>query len=201
MNRNSKFLSGTILLAGALLVFSAPAHAQNRRPITKEDEPASRPAAGRKAPVPVAQPVQAAPAVAEIFFCETSTTECRSTNTSFTVNKLRDLFVFVTWPGANGDVVQTVEFFLPDGSLYLKRDTPFRARVGQPRARAAAGDNAVADAFLTSSRGVPTVVTPLAVAGTYITQRSLLGAWTVRVSLGGKPVLTGQFTLKAPEHP
>lgn len=194
MKRNKKVLSGAILLAGALLALAAPAAAQIRRPISKEDKMEGRTLADRKPELPA---FQASKGVPEIFFCETSTTQCRSTNSTFTVNKLRDLFVFVTWPKVSGNLVQTVEFFLPDGSLYMKRDTPFSVRINQARARAVSGAAPVADEFLTSSRGTPTVVTPLAVRGTYITQRNLLGTWTVRVSLGGKSVLTGQFTLKA----
>jgi hypothetical protein len=193
-----KVLSGTILLTGALLALAAPAAAQIRRPDSKENQMDGR---GRtdtdgKKVLPI---IPASKAVTEVFFCENPTTECRSTNTTFTVGKLRDIFVFVTWPNVSGDLVQTVEFFLPDGSLYVKKATPFRASTAQPRARAVPGASPAPDAFLTSSRGTPTVITPLAVAGTYITQRSLLGAWTVRVRLGDKLVQSAQFTLKTPD--
>ncbi|MBI3663803.1 MAG: hypothetical protein HY234_12245 [Acidobacteria bacterium] len=198
MKRHMKVLGGAILLAGALLAFAAPAAAQRRSRVTKEDELDARTPADRREAR--AESLNAAQAVSELFFCESATTECRSTNSAFTVGKLRDLFVFVTWPSTNGDRVQTVEFFLPDGSLYMKRDTAFRTRAGQPRARAVTGAAVVADEYLTSSRGMPTVVTPLAVAGTYITQRNLLGTWAVRVLLDGKPVLTGQFTLKTADQ-
>ena len=193
MKRHMKVLSGAILLTGALLALAAPAVAQNRRP-----EGRGRTDADAKKKVVPSVPV--VNAVTEVFFCESPTTECRSTNTAFTVGKLRDIFVFVTWPNVSGDLVQTVEFFLPDGSLYVKKATPFRARKAQPRARAVPGASPAPDAFLTSSRGTPTVITPLAVAGTYITQRSLLGNWTVRVRLGDKLVQSAQFTLKAPEQ-
>jgi len=186
-----KVLSGAILLTGALLVLAAPAVAQNRRPVGR-----GRTGEDARKVVPSAR---VANAVTEVFFCESPTTECRSTNTAFTVGKLRDIFVFVTWPNVSGDLVQTVEFFLPDGSLYVKKATPFRASTAQPRARAVPGASPAPDAFLTSSRGTPTVITPLAVAGTYITQRSLLGNWMVRVRLGDKLVQSAQFTLKAPE--
>ena len=198
MKRNMKVLSGAILLTSALLALAAPAASQVRRPDSRENRIDGR---GRtdtdgKKVMPAVQPSKA---VTEVFFCESPTTECRSTNSTFTVGKLRDIYVFVTWPNVSGDLVQTVEFFLPDGSLYLKKETPFRASTALPRARAVPGAAPVVDAFLTSSRGAPTVITPLAVAGTYITQRSLLGTWTVRVRLGGKPVQSAQFTLKAPE--
>jgi hypothetical protein len=199
MKRQSTILGGAILLVAAVLALAAVVGAQVRRPNTRENETASRGgnAEDRKKVVP---PAPAPKGASEIFFCESPTTECRSTNSTFTVTKLRDLYVFVTWPNVTGDFVQTVEFFLPDGSLYLKRETPFRASSNQVRARAVPSAAASVDAFLTTSRGAPTVITPLAVAGTYITQRSLLGTWTVRVSLGGQPVRSAQFTLNPPEH-
>lgn len=137
------------------------------------------------------------PRVTEIFFCDTGTTECRANNSKFELQKARDLYVYATWPNVAGDHVQTVEFYLPNGSLYLKKDTPFRVRRGVPRARFVPGSS-VPEQFLTSSRGVPAVITALPVAGTFITQRNLTGTWTVRVLLDGNPVASGQFTLVGP---
>jgi hypothetical protein len=141
------------------------------------------------------------PAVTESFFCEAPTTDCRSSNSSFTVGALRDLYVFVTWPNVSGDLLQTVEFYLPGGSLYMKKDTQFRVLSGGSTALAVPGATPVPAQFLTSSQGVPTVVTMLPVAGTYITQYNLLGNWSVRVLLNGTFVQSAQFTLKAPDQP
>lgn len=139
--------------------------------------------------------------ISEIFFCEVVTTDCRSSNSTFTVGAFRDLCVFVTWPGVSGDLLQTVEFYLPDGSLYMKKDTPFRVLSGGTTALADPDALPVAPEFLTSSQSVPTVVTMLPVAGTYITQYNLLGVWSVRVLLNGTFVQGAQFTLKAPDQP
>ncbi len=49
------------------------------------------------------------------------------------------------------------------------------------------------------SRGETTVMSVLPVAGTFITQRSLLGTWTVEVSLDSRPVTKANFTLRPPE--
>jgi len=195
MRRHIAVLSGVILFAGALFAATAALAQVPARGRDDADRARSTIRRGPAATAPTAS------AVSEIFFCEVLTTECRSTNSTFPVNRLRDLFVYVTWPKASGDLEQTVEFYLPDGSLYQKKATRFSARLGQPRARAVAGARPVPAAFLTTSRGTPTVVTSLPVAGTYITQRNLLGTWKVRVLLGGKPVLSGQFTLKAADAP
>src|SRR6267154_5709301 len=61
----------------------------------------------------------------EIFYCETPDTSCRTTQDTFPNADLRDLFVFVVWPGVSGQHVETVEFFLPDGSLYSSVKTRF----------------------------------------------------------------------------
>jgi len=130
-----------------------------------------------------------------VFFCDVLTTECRTDAASFRLKQSRDLFVYVTWPGVTGDHVQTVEFYLPDGSLYGRQDTPFRVGLKGSRAVQAPGAN-VSGRYLTSSRNVATVITPLAIEGTYITQRSLTGKWSVRVLLDGKAANAAQFTLQ-----
>lgn len=187
MRRHILFRSGAIAFAGTLLVLIVPAAAQNLRIDTKEE---------------MGRGTQRTRAVTEIFFCEVDTTDCRSTNSTFTVGTLRDLYVFVTWPDLKkGDFVQTVEFLLPDGSLYMKKDTPFRIKPGNRSALPVPGAPLIPEQWLTSSRGVPTVVTLLPVAGTYITQFNLLGTWTARVLLDGNFVQSAPFTLKAPDVP
>ncbi|HWQ02967.1 MAG TPA: hypothetical protein VNL38_00660 [Candidatus Nitrosotenuis sp.] len=133
----------------------------------------------------------------EVFFCQTASPECRGLGTSFDITKLRDLYVFATWPDLSGNFTQTVEFYLPDGSLYLKKSTPFMVRNGQPLARRQASST-LPEWMFTKSRGVPAVVTPLPVAGTFITQRNLTGTWTVRVLLDGALVMTAQFQFFVP---
>lgn len=140
-----------------------------------------------------------APAVTptpEVFFCDTETPECRSVNSEFDMSKVRDVFVFVAWKNLSGEFVQTIEFYLPDGSLYMKKDTPFLVRKDQARARWVKGSN-VPERYLTTSRGTPTVVTAFPVAGTYLKQRSLSGSWSVRVLLNDQPVAKVPFQLKA----
>jgi hypothetical protein len=130
----------------------------------------------------------------EIFFCSTDTPQCRSGVQRFSTRHLRDLYVFVTWPHLSGTHTQTVQFHLPDGNLYVAKSTTFVVRRGQPGARPSAG-NTLPNRFFTTSRGVPAVATLLAVAGTHITQRNLVGNWTVVVLLDGKRAQTAQFQL------
>jgi hypothetical protein len=133
----------------------------------------------------------------EMFFCETPRVDCRTSASAFELKRTRDLFVFVTWPSVRGDHVQTVEFYLPDGNLYVRKQTSFRTSPGRPRAMQVPGGR-VPEPYLTSSRNVPTVVTALPVEGTYITQRSLTGKWSVRVLLDGRLAASAQFTFELP---
>src|SRR6267154_2229325 len=143
----------------------------------------------------------------EIFYCETPDTSCRTTQDTFPIADLRDLFVFVVWPGVSGQHVQTVAFLLPGGSMYSSRKTRFS--IGGPSpARAPAFNNEVspapaaphlvADANKVHPEGITTL---LPVGGTYITQRNLSGTWRVRVFLDDRLVLESEFTLLPHQPP
>src|SRR5882762_3090121 len=83
----------------------------------------------------------------EIFYCETPDASCRTTQDTFPIADLRDLFVFVVWPGVSGQHVQTVEFLLPGGSIYSSRKTRFSIGGASPlAARAPAFNNEVSPA-------------------------------------------------------
>jgi hypothetical protein len=49
-------------------------------------------------------------------------------------------------------------------------------------------------------KGETVLVATLPVAGTYITQHNLVGLWTVKISLDGRPVDEGTVVLR-PLHP
>jgi hypothetical protein len=164
-------------------------------------------------PLPRPRPIARGP---EIFYCETPDTSCRTTQDTFPIADLRDLFVFVVWPNVGGQHVQTVQFFLPDGSVYSSQKTRFT--IGGPVFTAAVAPavqnevaptpparHLIADAnkihaegipsLLMKSRGDSSVLTVLPVAGTYITQRNLSGAWRVRVLLDDRLALESEFIL------
>jgi hypothetical protein len=154
----------------------------------------------------------------EIFFCETPDTTCRTTQEVFSLAELRDLFVFVAWPGVAGQHVQTVQFFLPDSSLYASKKTQFIIGGVMASTAGPAFQNEVsptpparhlmADAnkihvegipsLLMKSRGDSSILTVLPVGGTFITQRNLSGTWSVRVFLDDRLVLQSSFTLTSP---
>jgi hypothetical protein len=186
MNANRMNRVWVVLIALALVAL--PAAAQKERSGAQRTTPVE----------PVRNMGAAEVAKSEIFFCQTATTECRTTASAFELKRVRDLFVFVTWPGVLGDHVQTVEFYLPDGNLYARRETPFRIQNAKSRAAQAPGAKVTGE-FLSISRGVPTVITPLEVEGTYISQRALTGQWSVRVLLDGNLVAASKFSIDPPQ--
>ena len=156
----------------------------------------------------------------EIFYCETADTSCRTSQDSFPIADLRDLYVFVVWPGVSGQHVQTVQFLLPEGSVYSSQKTRFVVGGGRFSTAVVANPNVVAPtplaghliadankihaegirSLLMKSRGDSTILTVLPVAGTYITQRNLSGAWRVRVLLDDRLALESEFNL-VPSQP
>jgi hypothetical protein len=168
------------------------------------------------------RPPQPRPRGPEIFYCETPDTSCRTTQESFSLADLRDLYVFVVWPGVTGQHVQTTEFYLPDGSIYSSKKTQYIiGGVASFSAMAPAFRNEVsplpparhlmADANRIHSQGIPSllmksrgdssILTVLPVGGTYITQRNLSGTWRVRVLLDDRAALESTFTLKPSPEP
>ena len=169
-----------------------------------------------------ARPPRPAPRGPEIFYCETPDTSCRTTQESFPLDKLRDLYVFVVWPRVTGQHVQTTEFYLPDGSIYSSKKTQFI--IGGVAALSGMGPayrnqvsllpparHLMADAnrihtqgfpsLLMKSRGDSSILTVLPVGGTYITQRNLSGTWRVRVLLDDRLALESAFTLTPSPEP
>jgi hypothetical protein len=210
------------LMFGAFLAFlSAPEElAAQSHPILVPPGPDNGGGSGGR-PIPGRPPLPK-PTSPEIFYCITPDTSCRTTQEVFSLAELRDLFVFVTWPGVGGQHVQTVQFFQPDGNLYSATKTRFTVggvTVAVAHAAVAgmapANGNVVAPpppaphlmfdanvvhkegipSLLMKSRGDSAVLTVLPVAGTYITQRNFSGTWQVRVLLDDKLVLESAFTL------
>jgi hypothetical protein len=119
-----------------------------------------------------------------IFFCTVRDVQCRNDDNQFYLNEVRDLFVFVAWGKVSGEHTARIRLLLPDGNLYQQTETRFTT---QPQPAAAASPQGKVQVARVS-RGEPTTVLELPVAGTHITQRSLAGVWTVEVELDGKPV-------------
>ena len=208
-------LAGTFFASlGLLLCVAQEAAAQSSNQSVKPNDKKGELSFLTQLPLSRHRPTPRGP---EIFYCETPDTSCRTTQDTFTIADLRDLFVFLVWPGVSGQHVQTVQFMLPDGSIYSSQKTQFstaRGPVYSPTV-APAAENVVAPAppaphliadankihaegipsLLMKSRGDSAILTVLPVAGTYITQRNLSGVWRVRVLLDDRLALESEFTL------
>jgi len=215
-----------IRLGGQIIAFSflflgglQEASAQFPRLPRKLDGENGDPSSGPRDRVRPPQPTPRGP---EIFYCETPETSCRTTQESFPLDNLRDLYVFVVWPRVTGQHVQTTEFYLPDGSIYSFKKTQFI--IGGVAAFSAMGPasrnqvsllpparHLMADAnrihtqgipsLLMKSRGDSSILTVLPVGGTNITQRNLSGTWRVRVLLDDHLALESAFTLTPSPEP
>jgi hypothetical protein len=203
---------------GVLLCVSREADAQSSNRLVKPNEEKGDHSSDVRLRARRPQPRPRGP---EIFYCETPDTSCRTTQNTFPITELRDLFVFVVWPGVSGQHVQTVEFLLPGGSTYSTRMTRFSIGGASPVAAmapafkneispASPAPQLIADAnkihpqgiptLLMKSRGDSSILTVLPVGGTYITQRNLSGTWRVRVLLDDRLAFESEFTL-VPRQP
>ncbi len=203
---------------GLLSCVSREVDAQSSKRLVKPDEEKGDLSSDARLRARRPQPHPRGP---EIFYCETPDTSCRTTQNTFPIVDLRDLFVLVVWPGVSGQHVQTVEFLLPGGSIYSTKKTRFSIGGASPVAAMAPAfknevspappaPHLIADAnkihpegiptLLMKSRGDSSVLTVLPVGGTYITQRNLSGTWRVRVLLDDRLALESEFTL-VPRQP
>lgn len=107
---------------------------------------------------------------ATFTFCDHEASDCEA-GATFSVAATRDLEVEVSWQNVPaGNHVQTLEILAPGGNLYQQTQTPFQAP---------------------ESSTAPLVsIQTLPVAGTWIQQRNIMGAWTARVSLDGQAIAT-----------
>src|ERR1700716_37219 len=107
---------------GLLSCVSREADAQSSKRLVKPNEEKGDPTPDARLRARRPQPRPHGP---EIFYCETPDTSCRTTQNTFPLTELRDLFVFVVWPGVSGQHVQAVEFLLPGGGIYSTKKPRF----------------------------------------------------------------------------
>lgn len=116
------------------------------------------------------------------------------------LDEVRDLYVCVVWYGLAGTYVERLAFFLPDGHLYQVLTVPFSTPGASGPAEVEV-DGRLVEVIEGQWAGKDEtgVVTVLPVAGTYITQRNLVGTWRVDVSLNDQLIKQVHITLKARE--
>jgi len=119
-------------------------------------------------PSPVVQPV-----AMTVTLCDNSEQGC-STGTSFNLATIRDLGVAVDWKNVPGGThTQQIALLQPNGVVYQTVSHSFGVAEGK--------------------LGAPAINDVIPVAGTFITQRSQTGEWTIQVLLDGESVGTQKF--------
>jgi hypothetical protein len=123
----------------------------------------------------ITAPIDAFAAMVKFCDDETENPNCPSMD-NFSLAQIRDLFIWVNWQAvATGTHTQELDIYLPQGhALYVKYSDGFQI-TGTPQ-------------------GSATVLRPMPVAGTWITQRQLTGTWEVDLLLDGRAITTKQFT-------
>jgi len=108
-----------------------------------------------------------------VTLCDSSEQGC-SAATSFSLGTFRDLGVGVDWKNVPGGThTQQIALLQPNGVVYQTVSHSF----------------GVTDGTL----GTPAINDVIPVAGTFITQRSQTGEWTIEVALDGQSVGTQKF--------
>ena len=116
---------------------------------------------------PVAPPV-AQPLAMSMKLCDTGAQGCAGSG-SFSVTTIRDLNLDVEWQNVPaGTHTQQIALVQPNGVVYQTVSHGF----------------AVPDGTI----GSPALTDVIPVAGTFITQRSLTGQWSVEISLDGATI-------------
>jgi hypothetical protein len=122
---------------------------------------------------PVQPPVAAQPVAMTVTLCDSGEQGCNA-GTSFGLGTIRDLGVGVDWKNVPGGThTQQIALVQPNGVVYQTVSHSF----------------GVAEGML----GAPAINDVIPVAGTFITQRSQAGEWTIEVSLDGRSVGTQKF--------
>jgi hypothetical protein len=135
--------------------------------------------------------------VREVFFGDREETACRPGQRDFVLEELRELYVCIVWAGLGGTYAAQVTFVAPDGNVYQTLTQAFvtaEAPATRATVEVAGRQHAVKRAGW-GRRGETLVVATLPIAGTYITQHQLVGLWTVKIALDGRPVDWETFVL------
>lgn len=133
-----------------------------------------------------------------ISFGTSEATACETGAGRFDLNDVSDLYVCVAFPGLSGTYAEQLTFILPDGNVYQTMTVPFMTpdmSLGTDPAFEFGGRQWQATRARRGADGETLVTARLPVAGTFITQYTLAGLWTVQVRLDGQPITQDTFEL------
>lgn len=136
--------------------------------------------------------------VREVYFGETEEDVCQPGRQQFWMDELRSLYVCIVWAGLSGTHAAQLKFLSPDGNLYQAMTLAFVTATAPATVATleVEGRQYPVKRAGWGNKGETLLVAALPVAGTYITQHSLAGEWTVEISLDGSPVDQDRFVLR-----
>ena len=136
--------------------------------------------------------------VRAVLFGTHEDTVCHSGDREFRLEDVRDLYVCVVWAGLSGKYAERLTFVSPDGHVYQMVTVPFMTTdtpaTVDPMIEVD-GRQLEAKRAGWGSNGAVLVTAALPVSGTFITQFSLAGVWTVQVGLDGQSLDHDYFEL------
>ena len=164
-------------------------------PNSQVDPIAEAPPVVDEEPAPVATPT------ATLIFNESATTHVApSVLQGFSVKSVRELFIHTIWSNLKGAHTETRKFYSPSGELYYEKLTPFSTEIDAPlpfEQPVSIPHASSIQATPLNSKGNAVVTDYLSVGGTWISDRSMTGIWTVEIYLDDatKPSFTDDLEL------
>jgi len=149
-------------------------------------------------PTPVASLPSSGAKIVDVFFGTDESTVCQPGDRQFVLTEVPNLYVCVAYKGLSGKYGEELTFVLPDGHVYQTMPVPFMTHDVPPTADPTVdvgGRSLPATRAGWGANGTALVTAALPVSGTFITQYSLAGVWTVQVALDGRRVGQDNFEL------
>ncbi len=133
-----------------------------------------------------------------VSFGASEATACQESGQQFILGQVSDVYVCVALRGLSGTYTEQLTFVLPEGHVYQRMIVPFMTDdmpLGTDPTVEVDGRQLQAVRARRGLNGETLVTAMLPVAGTFITQYTLAGAWTVQVLLDGQPLTQETFEL------
>ena len=117
----------------------------------------------------------------------------------FSMAVIRDIFIQTHWKQIQGEHIQRVHIYSPDGNIFQKRVVPFSItdQLKSQRRKVSGITNMVDVQKARPTKDGQAVVVHFPVSGTWVSQHGMLGTWRVDAFLNqeSRPSVTGTFTL------
>ena len=112
---------------------------------------------------------------------------------------IRDIFIHTHWKELQGEHIQTLNIYSPDGNVFQKRVVPFSIteKLKRKRRKVSGITNMVDVQKARLTKDGQAVVVQFPISGTWVSQHGMLGTWRVDAFLNqeSRPSVTGTFTL------